>query len=105
MICEHCKKNFSNKYNLIYHQKTTKSCLDIQNKKNPVTYDETYVNNLKREYETKINHLEKEIDRLEKELDNIKLEQSYKQKYDDMKVQYNEILDRFSNIVLSSIKN
>ena len=29
--CEFCKKEFSNKYNLIKHQNTTKKCIEIQN--------------------------------------------------------------------------
>jgi hypothetical protein len=34
MDCEFCKKNFSNKQNLLYHQKNTKYCLDLQGKSN-----------------------------------------------------------------------
>jgi len=34
MDCEFCQKNFSNKQNLLYHQKNTKYCLDIQGKSN-----------------------------------------------------------------------
>jgi hypothetical protein len=34
MECEFCKKEFSTKPNLIYHQKNTKYCLDLQGKKN-----------------------------------------------------------------------
>ena len=30
MECEFCKKSLSNKSNLIYHQKTSKKCLNIQ---------------------------------------------------------------------------
>jgi predicted nuclease with TOPRIM domain len=32
MKCEFCDKDFSNKYILLNHQKTTKYCLDIQSK-------------------------------------------------------------------------
>ena len=30
MICEFCKKEYSTKYSLLKHQKTTKKCIEIQ---------------------------------------------------------------------------
>ena len=32
MDCEFCKKTLSNKSNLVYHQKTNKKCLSLQEK-------------------------------------------------------------------------
>jgi len=38
LTCEYCKKLFSNKYVLKNHQKTTKYCLKLQNKKSEENY-------------------------------------------------------------------
>lgn len=34
LICQFCNTNFKRKYNLIFHQKNTKSCLEKQGKIN-----------------------------------------------------------------------
>ena len=49
MECSYCKNNFKTKSSLVYHQKTAKYCLEIQNKK----ATEIYV--CKREFTMKIN--------------------------------------------------
>jgi hypothetical protein len=56
-VCEYCKKNFTTAYSLKTHQKTTKYCLEIQNKEVEPCYNCNYCNktfNIKSTYSSHI---------------------------------------------------